>query len=450
MQSLDQLIARVAEHKGYTVQGADAEALFARKGDDTLLCAWKLDGPVTAADAQLFLTAYEQVHATSGILVAPKGVDPAAKDALGAVKGVEAWAESRLVLEVGEALVRDAVVAGPSAPAAAPTPAPAAPPAPQWASPNQATGSQGARKFPSLIAQAASAASNAGGVYVMPNRHKEAPADMQATLRTERNGGQLGYAWGGSAVSSGGGTGIAQYRNPHATRQVDQWGNAIDPAKAAAMAASAPAAMEHAPAQARGHAAPTPVVNADEEAYEIITTPKKKATVATEAPTNGSGCLKVNVSAQDALAKSGKTGATKLTLVPHIAFDYDVHVERPELPAPITGKGSLLVSSLTGELRTVDSLQWEASVPADARKENEKLQAVDIYDKIKGYMGKTFGKTMQVEKEIAGNTVMANLKISPEPDEMGLQHRGMILCPVWEINTSTGIVKVDAYSGALL
>jgi len=443
MQSLDQLIARVAEHKGYTVQGTDAEALFARRGDDTLLCAWKLDGPVTPADAQLFLTAYEQVHATQGILVAPKGLDDAAKAALAAAKGVEAWAESRLMMEVGEALVKDAVNA--PHPAAAPAALPPTPPAPQFASPNQPTGSQGARKFPSLIAQAASAASNAGGVYVMPNRHKEAPADMQATLKTER-GGQLGYAWGGSAASHGssGSSGIAQYRNPHATKQVDQWGNAVEPGKAVA---AAPAAAATATPTIGGKPA---VAAHDEEAYEIITTKKPAKAAVTEAPTNGSGVLKVNLTAQDALAKSGKQGSAKLTLVPHIAFDYDVNVERPELPAPITGKGAVLVSSLTGELRTVDSLAWEPSAPADARKEQEKLQAVDIYDKVKSHMLKTYSKTMQVEKEIAGNTVMANLKISPDPEEMGLQHRGMILCPVWEINTSTGIVKVDAFSGALL
>src|SRR5579859_7055834 len=109
MQTMDQHLARVAEHKGFTIQGADAEALFARKGDETLLAAWKLDGPVTLTDAQLFLQAYEQVHATHGILVAARGLDAAAKDALAAAKGVEAWAESRLVLEIGEALVKDAV-----------------------------------------------------------------------------------------------------------------------------------------------------------------------------------------------------------------------------------------------------------------------------------------------------------------------------------------------------
>ncbi|MEA3199117.1 MAG: hypothetical protein QOE90_545 [Thermoplasmata archaeon] len=441
MQTMDQLLARVAEHKGFTIQGADAEALFARKGDDTLLAAWKLDGPVSLPDAQLFLQACEQVHATHGILVAPKGVEPAAKDALAAAKGVEAWAESRLVLEVGEAMVHGAVVPGPS-PSASPSPSlgpaafPKEPSAFQATPAVQATNKSTA-KFPSLVAQAASASvvSNAGAAYFMPNKHKEQPIDMQGGI-AQGKGGSLGYAWGG-AVGGTSNAGIAQVRSGrHPSRHVDQWGNLI------------PEGQE-APAAATPTRAATPVANAEEEAYEIITTPKKKAVAATEAPTNGSGVLKINVTAQDALAKSGKQGTPKLALYPNIAFDYDVRVERPELPAPIVGKGSVLISSLTGDLRTVDALAWEPAAPAEARKEAEKLQAVDIYDKIKGHMAKTFGKTLQVEKEIAGNTVMANLKIVPEPDECGLQHRGMILCPVWEITTSTGVTKVDAFTGAV-
>jgi hypothetical protein len=74
---------------------------------------------------------------------------------------------------------------------------------------------------------------------------------------------------------------------------------------------------------------------------------------------------------------------------------------------------------------------------------------VDVYEKVKGHMLKTYSKTVQVEKEIAGNTVMENLKLVPDPDEMGLQHRGMIMGPVWEITTSTGVTRVDAYTGAV-
>ena len=78
--TLDQLLARVVERKGFTVQGTDPEALFARKGDDTLLAAWKTDGTLTTNEATIFVAAMEQVHAKTGILVAPQGAEPAAKD----------------------------------------------------------------------------------------------------------------------------------------------------------------------------------------------------------------------------------------------------------------------------------------------------------------------------------------------------------------------------------
>ncbi len=450
MQTLDQLIARVVEHKGYTVQGSDAEALFARKGDEAFLAAWKLDGPVTAADAQLFLQAYEQVHATSGVLVAPRGLDAAAKDAIAAAKGVEAWAESRLVLEVGEAMVKDALdgrqPAGVAAPApvapSAPAQFPATPASAFQASPQTQATNKTTSKFPSLVAQAASASvvSNAGAAYFMPNHHKEAPADMQATI-AQQKGGALGYAWGGATGSSSN-PGIAQVRSGrHPSKHVDQWGNLIPEGQQAPVASAASAA----PAAAAVQVAP------DEEAYEIITTkkPAKAAATVVEPVSTGSGVLKLNVSAQDALAKSGKTGTPKLALVPHVAFDYDLHMERPGLATPVTGKGALLVSSLTGDLRTVDALAWEPTAPADARREQEKLQAVDLYEKVKAHMLKTYTKTVQVEKEIAGNTVMENVKLVPDPDEMGLQHRGMIMCPVWEITTSTGVTRVDAFTGAV-
>jgi hypothetical protein len=125
-------------------------------------------------------------------------------------------------------------------------------------------------------------------------------------------------------------------------------------------------------------------------------------------------------------------------------------MNRPGMPAPVTAKGAILVNSLSGDLRTVDALEFAASEPADARKDAEKLTAVDVYDKVKGHMTKTFSKTLSVEREVAGNTVMENMKLAPEPDEMNLQHRGIVWCPVWEVTGSTGVTKVDAFSGVVL
>lgn len=445
---LDQLMTRVVERKGYLVQGADAEALFAKKGDDTLLVAWKTDSPLTTDDAKMFLTATEQLHATNGILVCPKGADETSKAILAATKGVEVWAESRLVIEVGEAFVRASLEAPTAAlPLAAPPPAPAA--------------QKGPTKFPSLISQGAAAASGSGNgiAYYMPNKKQEAPADMRATI-PQQKGGSLGYAWGGAPgrVATGAtSAGVAQTMPSKPRIKTDQWGNVIPNAPAAATLidtgdveiVSSPRRRAAAPAAPMP--APSPVVDAEHDEYEIITTKKPKAPAMKEAAAPACTTLKVNITREEAIARTGKPGAAALTLVPHIAFGYNVEMSRPGMPTPVTGSGALLISSLTGELRNVDDLAFNAAEPTDiARKDAEKMTAVDVYDKVKGFMAKTFTKTMNVEKEVAGNTVMSTLKLTPEPDEMGLEPKGMVYLPVWEVTISTGITKVDAFTGTVL
>lgn len=459
MPGLDQILSRVVERKGFHVQGADSEALLARKGEDTLLAAWKTDAPLTADDARIFLTAMEQVHAVAGILVATKGAEQPAKDALAANKGVELWPESRLVVEVGEAYVRDALE-GQAAALAPPTPTayPASPGSSGGAPTRTPT------KFPSLVAQAASAASgNGNGIaYYMPNKQKEQPHDMRAKIPQGR-GGSLGYAWGGMSGGSVSDPGVATVMPSKPRIKTDQWGNVVRPGQAAAVAAPAPAApaeyeVSSSPRRRQANpaatgAAPPVVIDSDAEAYEIITTKKEKpapAAVMRDASPPACSTLAVNVTKEDAVAKSGKTGSAKLALVPHVAFEYDLEMNRPGMVAPVTAKGAVLVNSLTGELRTVESLAFAASEPAEARKDAEKMTAVDVYDKVKGYMSKTYSKSMNVERELAGNTVMETLKLTPDPEEMGLQHRGIVHVPTWEITASTGVVKVDGYTGALL
>jgi hypothetical protein len=471
MPSIDQLLSRVVERKGYIVQGADQEALFARKGEEALLAAWKLDGPLTAADAQMFLAACEQVRAASGVLVAVGGVDAAARDLLSANKSVDVWAESRLVMEVGEAWVKDALDAAPR-PAAQGPPArlPATPGSstnvPSGANAFQATrevaaGNKPSSKFPSLIAQAAGASvvSNAGAAYYMPNKRKEAPSDMQATI-PQKAGGSLGYAWGGGAggpVNSG----IAQVRSGRHPKNGLQEGGTVG----AAPAAMAPQSNYIVPGDdveittsPRRGASPAPAapaarapVPAETEAYEIITTKKPAAKEAVKAAAPSSGVLKVNMTKEEALAKAGaKAGSTvRLTLVPHVAFEYDLNMQRPGVQ-PITAKGALLLSSLTGELRPVDGLAYADAAPAEARREQEKLQAVDLYDKVKSYMSKTFSRTLNVEREVAGVSMTETMKLVPDPDECGLEHKGMVAVPVWEVVTSTGVTRVEAYTGNLL
>ena len=137
-----------------------------------------------------------------------------------------------------------------------------------------------------------------------------------------------------------------------------------------------------------------------------------------------------------ALPKTASNGPHVLPSIPHTAFDSDLLMKCPGLQTPVDAKGASLVASINGELRTVDALHWEATAPADARREVEKLQAVDLYEKVKSHMLKTYSKTVSVEKEIAGNTVMENLKLVPDPDEMGLQHKVIVFFPFFEIPTS--------------
>lgn len=452
MPTFDQLLSRVVERKGYTIQGADREGLLARRGDEMLLVAWKTDAPVTPADASIFTTALDQIHASAGILLAARGLDAAAKDALAARKDVEVWPESRIVIELGEAFLRDALDAHAQLPAA---PAPAA--MPQAAVPQTRTAQP--KSFPSLVGRAASASSadTRGAAYYMPNKPKAQAPPAQA-----QSGASLRYAWGGAAGGVEVHSGVAQIRNgrkPQAAQAPAQPSSTIivpenddveiisTPRKGAAKAAPAPAAP--APEAPR---APAPAVT---EAYEIITSKPKKAAASADAPaaatSAGSDTLKAAVQKADAEAKAAaKVGAikqTKLALVPHIAFEFDACIERPQLPAPITGKGAVLVSSLTGELRQVSVLDWAEAAPADARKDAPKLQAVDVYDKVKGHLGKQFGKELKVEREVGGTTVMENLKISPGPEELGLNHRGIVYVPVWEIGGANGAAKVDGLTG---
>ena len=479
MHTLDQLLSRVVERRGFTVQGTDPEALFAKKGDETLLAAWKTDGPLTTADAQLFVSAMDQLHATTGILVAPKGFDQAAKD-LVAAKGGDVWAESRLVLEVGEAFVHDAISTPPqSAPALAGAPSryPTTPVGPSPNAPAPGAPTHPTTKFPSLIGQAmagASSASNHGAAYFMPNKPKgEVPADMKATIQQSK-GGSLGYAWGG-AMGQSSAPGVAQIRTGrHPSRKTDQWGNLLPPDQQPGyVAAAAPALVSEedveiittprkgaarataaavAPAMAQQRPL-VPVADAQSEAYEIITTPKKgpaAPVAAQQAP--ACNTLRLALSMEQAMTQTNaKPGAiVKLALVPHIAFEYDLHLERPGI-APVAARGALLVSSLTGDLRNVDGgLAWADSEPQGARKDQEKLTAVDVYEKVKGHMLKTYSKTMNMEREVAGTTVMETVKIVPDPDEMGLQHRGTVYVPVWEITGGGVNAKVDAFTGATL
>ncbi len=466
MPTMDQLLARVVERKGFLVQGADAEGLLARRGEESLLVAWKINGPITAADAQLFTTAMEQVHASSGILVAPKGCEQAVKDHAASMKTLEIWAESRLVVEVGDAFVKDALgVPGIDAPASTPMPMAAAPaPAPRV---NTAIGAG-----QSLVARAATASSGdtRGAAMYMPNKPRTVTPEPR----------MLNYAWGGAPSGTVVDPGVAQIRNgrrptPQAAAAATPVHQDVDLVSTPRQrAASAPTPMivpenddvelVSTPRQSRA-AAPAPAPKAssmhlpaladDEEEYEIITTPKKNAASpkTADAAPQESDSLRASLSREEAGQRAAdKVGAVKsarLSLVPHVTFEYNVRVERKELDTPLTGKGAFIVSSVTGELRTVPKLDVGES-PADARRESPKLQAVDVYDKVKSSLTKLYSRDLRVQREVGGVDVSENIRISPSLDELGLSARGILYVPIWEITGTTGSVRVDAHSGDLV
>ena len=506
MLTLAQLMSRVAERKGYAVQGADEGALLARKGDEKLLVAWSLDNSVTTADASLFLAAIEQIAAQKGILVAPKGIDEAAKDLLASRKTIEVWAESRLVVEVGEALVKHALenpdVSPP--PANAPAAGPSAPPA-TVAAAAQRSGNQ---RTTSLIGRAVASSGKAhdpGTVMFMPSKPTRQLA-TGASVAIQQKGQSLGYVWGGVGGTSS--PGVAQVRNGRRPQPAGTPVPTAAPAPSSALAAAddvelittprrrappaqapaapapmmvpedtdselittprRPAPVQSAPmatvAQVAQAAPPVTSLSAslatadadEEEEYEIISTPRKAKPAASETTTTaaapeGSTWLRVRHAREHAFSKASVKGGASinLALVPHVAFEYDVHMEREGMVAPVVGKGVILVSSMTGELRTVDTLEF-GEEPAGARKDPVKLQAVDVYDKVKAHISKTFTKSVNTERELAGNTVMETVKLTPDLSEMGLNHRGIVHVPVWETVTAEGPVRIDAYTGQRL
>lgn len=485
MASLDQLLARVIERRGYTVQGADGEAIFARKTDGSLLVAWKLGAAVTAEDTRTFTQALEQVDASAGILVAPEGTEAEATEAIQG-KSIEVWTESRLVLEIGRALLRDALDA-PAAKAPAPTPAPAAKPP------------RGSGRFPSLLAQAASASSvdNRHAAYYMTSKPRApAASGTPPPAPVAKGSGMLGYAWAGGMGATID-PGVAQVRNgrrprgevveaatPDGPTLSDIIGGGdiefVKPRRRANPGASSAGAtttilkdedveiittprrpQPSAPAEPEPAAAPAPLLPMadDEEEYEILPGrgDEKKASaddIVPEAaePTAAEGestTLRIGVDEEEAVKIAGKSGTARLTLVPHIAFEYDLRMDRPGMSVPLEAKGAMLASGVTGGITMLETLAYADADPK-ARKEPSKLHAVDVYGKVKQHLARTYTKTLRVERELAGNAVMENVKFVPDASEMNLQHKGAVMVPVWEIIGSTGIVRVNAHTGDVI
>jgi hypothetical protein len=207
---------------------------------------------------------------------------------------------------------------------------------------------------------------------------------------------------------------------------------------------SAPTSSAPSSGGASKHAAPA---SEEDSGAEIVggskVTPKTKL-VAQTLPEGST--LRMHVSREEAAAKAANLGRLQqahLTLVPHVTFEYECHLEHELLPQPLNAKGAVLVNAVSGNLRELPALEL-ADPPADADRLQARFSAVDVYEKVKGHILKEVTREVKVEREVGGSTVMGTERIAPSMDELGLNHRGIVQVPVWHLVGEHGSADVDA------
>lgn len=426
------LLAQVFVAKGFHVEEGPMGGLLAKSPGETLLVEWKADAPASSGDVRALSAALAPCGAHRAVLVAAAGAPAGVVHEATHLK-IETWSLARAALEVGFAALEAAQNAPvdpapaevPRAPApslALPSPAPSPPPSPYPSiSPSASVAVSPIvpnGKPKTLTAQAAALANSPTGAVFLPSKPREIKQDSKP----------LPSAWdvaSGSAriVSSG-----------------------IDPT-----ASSSAVILKSKPAAASAHAAPPPAHGHDAEIVggsKVKTAPAKAVA---QLPENAT--LRTHFGAREAAAKAtslGRLQAAKLTLVPHIAFDFDCHIEHEALPAPIDAKGTLLIHTGTGTMRELPSLDL-AEPPKDAEKLGARLTALDVYDRVKGHLLKQTTREVKIEKEVGGSTVMGTEKVGPQsPDELGLAHRGIVNVPVWHFVGEHGSLDVDAVTGEVV
>lgn len=443
MPTVESLLTELFESRGYTVQrdqtleGASGQhygvPVLAKASRDTVLVWTSLDGSFTTENAEQLAAAVHDTGADLGVVVALAGADPAAVSA--AAHGrVEVWSRGRTALELGEHLLHMTEDAHPTLVRAAPAPSAPTPqalaatvataqgqPAPRPTAPVAAAQP---RKFASLIEKAASVSQTGthGDAVFYPSKPRT-PTPAAAP-------GPLGYAWGGAPPQARGAANPnATFLPSHATRKVDQWGNAVPDG---ALVAPTPAAAAAAPVAPAPRAAPppppVPEVHRPEEGQALQLR------------------LDANKAAEVAASAVGQPRSAKLVLDPAIAFTWAWSGWIQEGKPPLVTKGVLLVDQQTGKMREITDPDWQAA-PAGERHEG-RITAVDVYDQVKGRLAKVTTRQVKVEREVGGEQVFENKRVGPKsPDEMGLEHHGVVFCPTWVVSGDRGEVRVDAFTG---
>ncbi|MHB8586980.1 MAG: hypothetical protein ACYDDF_14215 [Thermoplasmatota archaeon] len=419
------LLAQVFASKGYAVEEGAYGGLVARSGTDVVLIEWKAHGAVTTEEIDALASVMPRVNATRAILVAGDGAPPAIIEQ-GAKAGIETWPMARAAVEVGMAALESARTEEPAAAVPLPTVAPpTAPTRPASSSaaldPRSAPGASmlnedsariiHAKPPKSLIQEAMSASANPSGVVYLPSKPRAPAAEAPRVLPS---------AW--DIASGSASLGVEEIKTTH----------------------------KHAAAHAAHHgagAATATVIEAKEDSgAEIVGGSKVKSTVVTAKFPDGA-TMRLRTAAADAAQRAptlGRIQTAQLQLIPHITFDYDCRLENEYLPEPIVAKGAVLVNALSGTLVDVPAVELGEALKEGAPQQ-PRLAALDVYDKVKSHLMKQVSREVKIEREVGGSTVMGTEKIAPSIDELGLNHRGMVLVPVWHLVGEHGTADIEGY-----
>ena len=438
MPTVEQLLSQLFEGRGYQVvsnqvlEGASGAQyrvpVLAKASKDTVLVWVATDASVTVADAEAMTAAVHDVGADLGVVAAMSGAEPAAV-AAAAHGRVEVWSRGRFALEIGESVIHAAADAHPTltrvpaAPVASEGPLPATPMAAQ--APQVPVARSQPREFGSLIQKAAAAADSSHG----SGAAMFLPSTRRVEDRPTAPPGPLAYAWGGGAN--------AKSYNPnatrmpgHATRQVDQWGNAVTtpPVAPAAVATQAPAPHVAPAAQALPPPPPQPQVRKPEEGQALAMR------------------VDQNKAAEIAAGTVGAVRGMRFVLEPSIAFSWAwagwIEAGKP----PLETKGVMLVSQVDGKIHEVADPEWTPA-PAAERSEGH-ITAVDVYESVKSRLVKLTTREVKVSREVGGEEVYEKKRVGPHsPDEAGFEHHGVVFVPTWIVQGERGEVRVDGFTG---
>ncbi|MHB8606287.1 MAG: hypothetical protein ACYDCK_13640, partial [Thermoplasmatota archaeon] len=298
--------------------------------------------------------------------------------------------------------------------------------------------------------QASPTRANDPNIYIYKSKPKPVADD---------GGRPLAYAWNGMGASGINTTprALAELEPGHATRHVA--GVTTHAAELVANRALPNAFTPRSETQSSEQAAPAaparpkwqPKGRPKTDAFSQL----HAAAPAWSGPPAPPSTLAVRVAKQDAaqrvVDRIGTLKGARLSLVPHIAFDFDAWVEAESLPEPLSGKGAVLVNAITGTMRDTTPIEIGQTLPEAAAPTGEpKVQALDVYEKVKGHILKQFSRELKVSREVAGVDVFENVKVVPSIDDLGMNHRGVVLVPVWSLTGDKGSVELDAASGAIL